>query len=710
VIEQTAAYKRAITGDTRKILLKAVVYIVDPDITFGEANSSGAILWCNLEQLHDKEMTIDYFTTLEHNRWILDETSEFLPDDPDDASGQIGFVSDAVCDNDGVFDPPVFVEEAFNNVSILQACSVYFPTEDYDGVPSDFTVDIKSGGKVYFSKSFTGNMENKIVIEGFTVNSPDAICVTIEKWNMPGRRARIAEIIPGLYEEWDEGTMSQFNVVQQGDVSCLKIPYGTCTINTDNTEGRYDPLNKNSVFQSIEERQGIDISIGVETDDGNEWKHVGVYYVKENGWSTADSGMTMQWSTVDILGMLQNLVYSAPETLPTTLNEWLKSIVRQLGTTFENRCCTDQDYGDLPVSVESADDVNGQACGDILLWLCQATGTWPRADAETGYLAAEPLWNQGNKLDLDNMTARPTMKANDSVSSVVFTFPDDTQYAVSGNSASSSTTKSIKNPFIRTEAQADSAAKMILSACGGNQYEIIGRGDPSSEIGDVDTVWLNESSAFTGRRIYQAFSFNNGVMQNCKSTLLKADGALLYQDRAIITKDCTWEVPDSVSTLRVVLVGGGQGSTSGQAGTFDTYGEDGVDGSGGNVWRGTIDVNSQQTFVVTIGAGGDSEGGMGGDTTFGVYSSANGKVYENGYADITSGNSYGRTGVKVPLQNSGDGARHGSGGSVGVKHVSGYDADGGEIWTVDVKPGTGGTGSPGASGCVVVYWDLGGVV
>lgn len=41
--------------------------------------------------------------------------------------------------------------------------------------------------------------------------------------------------------------------------------------------------------------------------------------------------------------------------------------------------------------------------------------------------------------------------------------------------------------------------------------------------------------------------------------------------------------------------------------------------------------------------------------TGGVYSSANGNVYPNGFTDIQSGDSYGRTVVKYPINGTGDG-------------------------------------------------------
>ena len=153
-----------------------------------------------------------------------------------------------------------------------------------------------------------------------------------------------------------------------------------------------------------------------------------------------------------------------------------------------------------------------------------ASGTWPRADASTGYLAASPLWNEGNTLDLDNMSTYPVVKANADIGAIIFKLYDgeNTQYIVDGTSVSSANTVSISNPFIHTTEQADNAAQLILAAYGGNQMEITGRGDPASEIGDVDTVWLDEENSTAGRRIYQSFTIQGGVLRNCKSTLLQS--------------------------------------------------------------------------------------------------------------------------------------------------------------------------------------------
>lgn len=703
MIESSQAYKAAITGDTRRMVLRALINIISPDIVFGAGDTSGQIAWSQLAQLYDKVFGVPKkYATLERNRWSLDGTWDIFPDNPVDTAGQVGYVGDVLSGEDGSFAAPPWVELQFSNVSALQACSVYFPDDAYDGVPEDFTVEVKQGGTAYYTKTYTGNTAASVALEGFTVNNPDAIRVTVTKWSRPSRRMRVVEIVPGVYEAWDSGMLAEFSVKQQGNVACTALPYGTCTLKMDNLSRRFEPRAKAGIFQSIEERQGIDVSLGVRLPDGtDDFKRLGIFYQYAGGWRTGDNGLTMQWSLVDIIGLLADREFLPPSTLPTTLGGWIGTLAAQLGDSFADRWHVDPNYTAAAATVRSATDVQGKKCGDILRWVCMATGTWPRADAETGDLTAEPLWSEGNKVTLDNLTGYPVMAANSDVAALIFTLNDGsgTQYIVSGNSTASSETVSISNPFIKTQAAALTAAKLILSTYGGNVLSLTGRGDPSSEIGDVDTVWLDESQATTARRTMQTFSISDGVLQGCQSQLLQADGSFLYEGREVITTPGTWTAPVGKTSLRVILVGKGGDGTDGTDGTWSAAGADGEDGLGALVWAGTISINDQQSFTVSFGE----------DTVFGAYSSANGKRYDNGYTDVQSGESYARTGVQTPLAGSGDGGAKGVGGSKGERHrEKNYDLDGnpaGSYWEIDAYPGKGTKGAAGATGCVVVYYD-----
>lgn len=715
MIQSSAAYQTAITGDARRIFLQAVIDIISPDIVYGTVDSSGALAYSQPQQLYDKKFQLTPYATLEPNRWALNGQFQIFPDSPDGFAGAVGFIGDVLSDETGTFSPAVFVEEQFSGVTVLQACSIYFPTDPWDGIPVDFTVEVLQGGTAYFTKEFTGNTETKIDLDGFTVNNADAIRVTVTKWSLPGRRLRAVEILPGIYETWDNSILSTFNVVQQGNFACAALPYGTCTMSMDNLDRRFEPRNKDGIFKSIEERQGIQVSIGVELPDGTvDYKPLGVYYQFSGGWKTGDNGVTMTWDLVDIVGLLADREFMPPSSLPTTLDGWVAALVSQLGVNFANAYIVDPDYASLPLTATLA-NVTGKSCGDLLRYACMATGTWPRADSTTGKLAVEPFWSQGNLLDLDNMNTYPVMKANDDIAAIIFTLADgnNTQYVVPGTSTASSDTVSVNSPFISTQAQALTAARQILSAYGGNKLEATGRGNPASEIGDVPTVQLNESLATTGRLMMQTFSFSDGVMVNCQSTLLQADGSYQFEERAVITESGSWTAPANVkgNQLRIIVSQGGTGSTDGTAGTFEAAGTPGTTGPGGKVFAATININPQQVFPVNIGAGG-GKGQEGGETTFGSYSSANGKRFEYGYTDVASGSSYARPGVQLPLPNSGDGGMAGAAGIKGNKHLETIyytDEDGNEhsetVEVIDNYPTAGTPGVAGATGCVVVYWD-----
>ena len=728
MIEATSAFRSAIVGKTRRIYLKAVVDISDPDMTIGAVTSSGLAPWSKSAQLTDKDISAPpRFATLEKNRWLLDGSFAVFPDDYQIA-GEIGTASEALSGADGAFSAPVWTQLSFANVSVLQACSIFFSSDPLDGVPEDFTVDILVNGVSYHTETYTANTQSAVKISGFTVYTPDAIKITVTKWSLPYRRMRTVEIIPGYYEQWSENMLASFSVQQQGDVSCLTLPYGMLKMAMNNKNRMFEPRSKSGLFQSIEERQGVEAYIGVRLSDGSvEYKRVGVFYQYSDGWKTGDNGLTMQWDLVDIIGLLADRAYLAPTVLPITLSGWIASLVAQLGTNFVDRYTVDADYADLAVTASSRAAVSGKKCGDILRWACMATGTWPRADAETGKLAVEPLWNQGSKLTLENLVNYPTMKANQSLASLIFHLSDGTEYVVSGNSTSSEKTVTIENPFLHTQAQALTAARLILSCYGGNQLELTGRGDPASEIGDVDTVWLNESRATAARRIYQTFQFADGVLQGCQSKLLQADGSYLYDAFEIIRESGQWTAPAGVTHLRLVLGQGGQGGGYGGdgyvagsgvlpgSGVAAGYGDPGTDGLGGKVWFDTVTINAGQTFNVSLGEGGAAatqqgvEGEEGGETTFGVYSSANGQRYPNGYTDIANGQVFARTGVAVPESGTGDGGKGGDGGDPGQGYWKQLFWDDGRPrgwdFVVTKEPGKGKPGKAGASGFVMVTWD-----
>lgn len=219
-----------------------------------------------------------------------------------------------------------------------------------------------------------------------------------------------------------------------------------------------------------------------------------------------------------------------------------------------------------------------------------------------------------------------------------------------------------------------------------------------------------------------------------------------YQNVVVITEDSDFSVPSGVSRIRVVLVGGGTGGSSGGNGedggstefTFSVNsgnyakteaveggkgGSAGMGGEGGNILVVSVPVSEGDTFSVKIGAGGIGgicsgtepvPGSAGEDTTFGEYSSADGAKSATGYTDLFGGIVYalsGPEGIKGSdgIGENSDGVTTGESITIGdVTYICGLaGAEKEDYWVrtsgtvgglVVAKGGCGGGAAAGANG------------
>ena len=517
MIESSAAYKSAVVGDFRRTLIRAVIDIIDPDIVYGAVSGSSQSGYSLPAQAIDGEFySQDSYTTLELNRWSLDASQDTIPET---VEKQVGYIGTALSDDNGNFADAQTVTINFSGVETLQAITLAFSDNFYDGVAEDFTVSC--GDTV---KSVTGNRSARVIISDFTATSPTSITLSVTKWSLPHRVMRVIEVFPGLHEEWSGDDIYALSVNQQANFAAVALPYGTAALTVDNTTRRFEPTSPTGIFKSIEERQGIDISIGVQLPSGAaEYKKVGRFYQYSGGWKTGQNAMTIQWSLVDIVGLLADREYIPPSTLPTTASGWIASVAAQLGSNLAANYSVDESLASVALSPDSRANVTGKRCADILSYVAMAAGGYIVADAATGKLALKAIGTGGGGVTLDNLEQYPTVKANEDIAAVIFTLHDgnSTQYSVAGNAAASSATLSIDNPFIKTQAQAQTVAARILQFYGGNAFDTVGRGDPAAEIGDVDIVEVADGNSVSARRSGQSFAFGGGVLKSCKSTFIE---------------------------------------------------------------------------------------------------------------------------------------------------------------------------------------------
>ena len=670
-------FKTAIVGDSRQTKTRMVLDISDPDIVYSDV-SSNVELFPVGEQLRDREFETDEnYITLEENRWLLNGNYTLTP------QGDTGFVSLDVADKNGNID--CWVSLNFSNVTVLQFASVYFA----EGYAVDFVIDVMSNGVALYSKAFTDNTQTHIDISGFIVNQPDAIKVTITKWNTPNNRARIAEIVAGFYANWDENKLVSFSVNQQMDFSGITLPYSTANVSLDNSDGFFNPLDKGSIFNMLEEKQPINLEIGVKTGNKFEFVDIGTYYLYGTGWKTTRQNLSFDLSLTSIIGLITSRKYIVPNTLPTTLEGWVQSILSVLGEGFENLYEIREDKG-TTTATTTKEKIENISCGDLLRYVAMACGCYVRSEKR---LIIEPLRNDGTEITIDNQNQVPTLSANSDLADITFTYDAGT-IAVAGNSTKSDVSLNVNNPFLHTESDVLNASKIILANYGGKRIEATYRGNPASELGDVSTVEVTNNYALNGRVVKQTFNLQDGVLQRCGMTLVASTGYLDFKYVEEVKISGTYTVPDDVSTIRIVLIGKGSKGEKGKnwSSEWSKLGdgywlENGAGGVGGKVFSETFNVNPNQTFSVEIGE----------ETTFGQFTSADGKSVQNGYIDTVTGKTYARTGINNPIANSGDGGAGGKGAYTGFKRE--------DEWLID--PIDAEEGQEGAIGLALVYYNKG---
>ena len=521
MIESSAEYNNAVTATARRTYLRAIVDIISTPSAYGSITGADQASYSKPEQTHD--LTFDVmqkFSTLELNRILLDGSYDPLPEETD---AQIGYVGAALSGSDGSFETAQVINLPIEGLEVLKAFSLYFSDNPMDGVAKSVKIEIMSGDTAVHTKEVSDNTASSIVQSNFYAESPTAIRITVYSWTLPRRRVRIIEILPGLHDTWGSDMLVSFTATQQTNFSGVTLPYGTCTLEIDNSDEQFEPRNKSGVFKSLEERHSIAAQIGIKLPSGAiEYKPIGKFYHFSGGWSTGNNGLTIQWDFVDILGLITDRTFFPPETLPTTLSGWVASIMSTLGEDFADQYIISAGLADMELT---ATDVSGKKCGDLLASLAMAASAWCHADAETGKVAIETLPSAGKSVTLGNLTAYPTTSANSDVGKIVFNLADGagTQVVFDGNDPASSGQITIDNPFIHTAEAAQTAAAYVLSFYGGNLVTTDGRGDPASEVGDLDTIELAKGNVITGRRQMQSFVFNGGVMRGCQSKFLEVD-------------------------------------------------------------------------------------------------------------------------------------------------------------------------------------------
>ncbi|QIB68622.1 hypothetical protein Ami103574_04495 [Aminipila butyrica] len=269
--------------------IKVSFELVDVDAAENAAasvTSEAAI--SELAQTHDRVDGMDKrLASLEHNYFVLDG-SYILPDERD--NGQVGWWSGEMSEADGTFTNPQVLEFNFTSGQSSIGFTIVFDDKAYQ-YASDFSVEAYDGDGVLLGEDVVAGNNQTVYISDTPVDGYRKVKLTFLKTPIPYRRVRIAEVVFGIVQMFDDTNTTELNLLYEISPWMENIPTNELSITVENLDRRYNMINPQGIYKYLQEGQALDIAIGVgETQYSIEQVNMGrVYYTSS---SAEDKSMT----------------------------------------------------------------------------------------------------------------------------------------------------------------------------------------------------------------------------------------------------------------------------------------------------------------------------------------------------------------------------------------------------------------------------------
>ncbi len=280
--------------------------LTDPDAYEDvTATDNGAITISNTAQtVSEVEKNIVPYATLERNMWLLNGNRKIVPVSN---YGDCGFISKTFCEGDAIFPTPPVLTMSFSEVqkNLIQGVTIEWGTA-YDEYATDFTITAYNGETVIGTKEVVGNTDVKSIVY-MDIIDYDRITITVNKWCLAYRRARISNILPGIEITYAKKDLFSFTHKQSVDPISAELPKAEISFEIDNSDNSYNPNNAESLAKYLIEQQEIKARYGFKIDDSVEWIKCGTFYMSE--WDAKQNGMKANFTARGILEFMTDTYY-----------------------------------------------------------------------------------------------------------------------------------------------------------------------------------------------------------------------------------------------------------------------------------------------------------------------------------------------------------------------------------------------------------------
>lgn len=308
MIKVSRQFKEAVYAPTRRTTAKVSFEILDNEAyndNTSTVTSEAPI--SRKHQLTNKIRSMSHkYATFERDYFKLDG-SFYIPPKPNEGDSELGWWSDDICDENGVFTPYQVLEFNFTEEHNSMGLTITFDSMANE-YASDFDIEVYRLDGTLIHKEVVTNNDDPLYVLVQGLDNYGKIIIRIRKWAKSFRRARITEVDFGVIQEYRDDKLIKLNIIEEMNIISDKIPSNEIRFTIDNSNKEFNILNPEGFYRFLEERQEVKAQIGVEVrEDEFEFVPMGKFYLTD--WQSDEGALTTTFIARDIFELLEGKEY-----------------------------------------------------------------------------------------------------------------------------------------------------------------------------------------------------------------------------------------------------------------------------------------------------------------------------------------------------------------------------------------------------------------
>ena len=486
------AFKTAVYAPSRSVKARVTFDVSDitakPDVSsITTTNQATGI--SNKDQLINGVRSQKYnLATYEPGRFKLDGSFSF-PDDVPANNLEMGFVSDNSCDSASDFAVYPVIIFVFGSAHSTIGATVTFDVLNDDEYATEFSIAAYDGTDTEIdSIEVTGNTDPRYLWET-PLNGFEKVTITIKKWSVGSRRARVAEVDFGIVKTYTDDNLIKCSLVEELDLTTGQLPSAEFKFTVDNSAREFNILNPDGFYAYLQERQPVKAEMAVDMGGWYQYIPIGDYLLLD--WTSDEGSLTASFTARTNLDIMANYDY--------------ENLVAETGYSLHDMAvavfavCGITNYS-IDAALESILTnalVKKTSCRNVLQMIALAGGAniyVTRDNLITIKVSPGSLGTETDTVDLDNMYEEPKIELDKIVKSVAVTYWTDLSTSAIVSVANAGITdgdilKLETNTLINSSARATAVANWLLAQKAyRNIYTMNWRGNPAHELADVIAI------------------------------------------------------------------------------------------------------------------------------------------------------------------------------------------------------------------------------